>query len=152
VNTTRDTLTNATVEAVVYDVGGTVPYSQRITGVTIEAKKTMIIDVVPLFKSINKEPVYFLLLKLSNSSQTLVSRNFYWLHPTPGNYKQLGQAYRSNKIDVLTTATATIKEESYNIRVVVKNGEKPSGIKVLFSIFFMSEIFFPLNLVLSKKW
>jgi len=90
-----------------------------------------------LFKSINKQPVYFLLLKLSNSSQALVSRNFYWLHPTPGNYKQLGQAYRSNKIDVLTTATAIINEGSYKIQVVVKNGEKPTGIKVLFSYFFL---------------
>jgi len=131
VNTTKDTLTNATVEAIVYDVDGEVPYSQKFTSITIEPKKTMIIGEVPLFKSINKQPVYFLLLKLSNSTQTLVSRNFYWLHPTPGNYKQLGQAYRSNKIDVQTTTTATVNDGSYKIQVVVKNGEKPNGFKVL---------------------
>lgn len=97
VNTTRDTDTNAIVEAVAYDVNAKVDYSHTFTGLTIEAKKTSIIGEIPLFQSINNQPVYFLLLKLYNSNRVLVSRNFYWLHPTPGNYKQLGDVFQSSK-------------------------------------------------------
>lgn len=81
----------------------------------------MIIGEIPLFKSINNQPVYFLRLKLSNAIQSLVSRNFYWLHPTPGNYKQLGDVFRSNKIDVVTRTSATKTGDAYKVRVVVEN-------------------------------
>jgi hypothetical protein len=56
VNTTRDTDTNATVEAIAYDVNAKVGYSHPFTGLTIEAKKTTIIGEIPLFKSNNNQP------------------------------------------------------------------------------------------------
>lgn len=122
-------MTNATVVAIAYDVDGKIPYSKVFSGLTIEAKKTMTIGEIPLFKSINKQPVYFLLLKLITSEKVHISRNFYWLHPTPGNYKQLGQAFRTNKIDLTVTTTSTIMENSYNIQVTLKNDKE---IKVSF--------------------
>lgn len=124
VNTTRDTLTNATVVAIAYDVDGNIPHQKVYKGLTIETKKTMIVAEIPLFKTINKQPVYFLLLKLITAERVHVSRNFYWLHPTPGNYRQLGQAFRSNKIDLTVATTSTIVENSYNIQVTLKNDKE----------------------------
>ncbi|KAG0564645.1 hypothetical protein KC19_8G127800 [Ceratodon purpureus] len=120
-NTTRNSLTNATVEAIAYDVDAKMVYSETFTGLSLEKKKTTIVGEIPLFKTINDQPVYFLRLKLNGVDHGLISRNFYWLHPTPGNYKQLGGVFRDNKIDVVTKATSTRSGDMISIRVVVEN-------------------------------
>lgn len=126
-NTKKTTLSSTTVEATVYDITGAIAYSTAWRSLTFEAKTTTSVGSVPLFKTINKQPMYFLLLKLQDSTRALVSRNFYWLHPTPGSYGQLAGHFRSTKIPVAISAHATISGNTYKIRVQVANRKGNTG-------------------------
>jgi mannosylglycoprotein endo-beta-mannosidase len=127
VNTKKTTLSSTTVEATVYDITGAIAYSTAWRSLTFEAKTTTSVGSVPLFTTINKQPMYFLLLKLQDSTRALVSRNFYWLHPTPGSYGQLAGHFRSTKIPVAVSAHATISGHTYKIRVQVANRNGNTG-------------------------
>jgi mannosylglycoprotein endo-beta-mannosidase len=72
--------------------------------------------------------VYFVLLKLLNSSGALVSRNFYWVHPTPGSYALLSGAFREQKVHIKTTTQVRLTGRfSYSISIYVENPSKERG-------------------------
>lgn len=121
VNTRRETMSDCVVEASVFDVNGENPYSDIFKGLSVAAKATSTVGNIPLFKSINDHPMYFLLLKCLSSSGKLISRNFYWLHPVGGSYTQLAGEFRDHKVPITTSATCTVNNDSYNFSVRVAN-------------------------------
>lgn len=136
VNTTREAMSNCVVEASVFDVNGENTHSDIFRGLDISAKTTTTVGNIPLFTSINDQPMYFLLLKCLGSSGKLISRNFYWLHPVGGSYTQLAGEFRTHKIPITTSATSTVDGGSYDFNVQVANKNTSSAAAVAFGLYF----------------
>ena len=97
VNTTSEELSNIAIEASVWDLEGTCPYYKVFENLSALAKKTVPIVEMKYPKSKNPKPVFFLLLKLYHTSDFgILSRNFYWLHLSGGDYKLL-EPYKRKK-------------------------------------------------------
>lgn len=124
VNTTAEELSNVAIEVSVWDLEGTCPYYKVVEKLSIPHKKTTPILELKYPKSKNPKPVYFLLLKLYNiSDDHILSRNFYWLHPSGGNYKLL-ESYRKKKIPLTITSQAFITGSTYELQMHVQNKSK----------------------------
>ncbi|KAL5712702.1 mannosylglycoprotein endo-beta-mannosidase [Ranunculus cassubicifolius] len=124
VNTTSDTLSDIAVEASVWDLDGTCPYFKVTGKLTVPPKKTQTTVEMKYPKSKNPKPVYFLLLKLFNTSDnSILSRNFYWLHLKGGDYTLL-EPYRKKKIPLKITSQVFITGPKYNIQMRVHNKNK----------------------------
>lgn len=145
VNTRREVLSDCLVEAMVFDLNGeTKALSKTFERRMIPAKITSAIGNIPMFESesTSDQSIYFLLLKLSDSSGALISRNFYWLHRLGGNYSELGQQFRTLKVPVTTSAKGKITTENntYHITVHVTNkiidSSKPQDHHVAFGLYF----------------
>lgn len=117
-----------------FDVNGENPYTNTFKGLTAAAKSTTTIGNIPLFKSINDQPVYFLLLKCGSSSGNTISRNFYWLHPVGGSYLQLAGEFRAHKIPIASFASLRVDNSgSYKYSIRVHN---TSPTAVAFGMYF----------------
>ncbi|KAF9607598.1 hypothetical protein IFM89_037526 [Coptis chinensis] len=131
VNTTSDGLSNIALEASVWDLDGTLTYYKVTESLTVPAKRTQIIVEMTYPKSKNPQPVYFLLLKLLNTSDnSIISRNFYWLHLSGGDYKQL-ESYRTKTIPLKITSKASITGFTYKVQISVENTSKSPNLKRL---------------------
>jgi mannosylglycoprotein endo-beta-mannosidase len=125
INTRKDQLSGFSVKATMYDIEGAIVYTNTIEHLTLPAYMTVSVGKVPLFESPNTQPVYFVLLKLLDSSGALVSRNFYWVHPTPGSYALLSGAFREQKVHIKTTTQVRLTGRlSYSISIYVENPSK----------------------------
>ncbi|KAG6588476.1 Mannosylglycoprotein endo-beta-mannosidase, partial [Cucurbita argyrosperma subsp. sororia] len=124
VNTTSDELSGIAIEASVWDLEGTCPYFKVFEKLSLPPKQTSSIVEMEYPKSKDSKPVYFLLLKLYNiSNYGIISRNFYWLHQSGGDYKQL-EPYRKSNIPIQVTSQVIIKGSTYEVRVNVQNKSK----------------------------
>ncbi|KAI3810552.1 hypothetical protein L1987_20171 [Smallanthus sonchifolius] len=124
VNTTSTELSDVAIEVSVWDLEGTCPYYEVTENVSVPSKKTVSMFEMKYPKSTDPKPVYFLLLKLYNKSDfRIISRNFYWLHLTDGDYKLL-EPYRKKKIPLKMTSDISISGSTYKVRVNVKNTSK----------------------------
>lgn len=120
VNTTASPLDNLSIEATVWGLDGSIPYHQVAQQINVPLKKTMVTFEMQYPKTKNALPVYFLLLKLTDSSNTLLSRNFYWLHLPGGNYEAL-ESFKSKKIPVRMGTKSQITGNDCKIQVQVEN-------------------------------
>ncbi|XP_020961094.1 mannosylglycoprotein endo-beta-mannosidase [Arachis ipaensis] len=124
VNTTLKELSNVGMEASVWNLEGTCSYYKILENLSLLPKKVASISEMDYPKSKNSELVYFLLLKLySMSDHTTISRNFYWLHISGGDYKLLEQ-YRKKKIPLRITSQTSNEGSTYKIQIQVKNTSK----------------------------
>ncbi|VFQ69098.1 unnamed protein product [Cuscuta campestris] len=124
VNTTSQQLSEVAIEVTVWDLQGECPYYKVSEKLNVPPKKTMSTFKMEYPKQENAKPVYFLLLKLYNvSDQTILSRNFYWLHLSGGDYKLL-ESYREKKIPLKVTSQTFINGSSYEMRLVIENTSK----------------------------
>ncbi|KAM7278691.1 hypothetical protein ACFE04_005825 [Oxalis oulophora] len=131
VNTTSEILSNVAIEASVWDLDGTCPFYKVYENLSIPAKRTVPIIEMKYPKSKNPKPVYFLLLKLYHMSDDgIISRNFYWLHLSGGDYKLL-EPYKKKKIPIKITSMVFIKGSTYEIEMHVKNTSKKPDSKIL---------------------
>ncbi|XP_052734776.1 mannosylglycoprotein endo-beta-mannosidase isoform X2 [Vigna angularis] len=128
VNTTSKELSNVAIETSVWDLEGTRPYYSLNENLSFLPKKVAPIIEMEYPKSKDPKPVYFLLLKLYNmSDKSVISRNFYWLHLSGGDYKLL-EPYREKKIPLKITSKVSIEESVYNIQMHVTNSsERPES-------------------------
>lgn len=79
----------------------------------------------------NPKPVYFLLLKLYYMSDYgILSRNFYWLHLSGGDYKLL-EPYKRKKIPLKITSKVFIEGSTYEIEMNVQNTSKKADCRTL---------------------
>lgn len=123
-NTTSEELSNVAIEASVWDLEGTCPYYRVHENLSLLPKKVAPIVEMKYPESKNPKQVYFLLLKLYNmSDSSIISRNFYWLHLSGGDYKLL-EPYRKKKIPLKITSKVLIEASTYNIQVHVTNTSK----------------------------
>lgn len=121
VNTTSDELSGIAIEASVWDLEGACPYYKVFDKLSVPPKKTVSIVEMNYPKSQSPKPVYFLLLKLYHMSDSgIISRNFYWLHVSGGNYKLL-EAYRKKKVPLRITSRAYVRGSTYEIDMHVQN-------------------------------
>lgn len=111
-----------------WDLEGTRPYYSLNENLSFLPKKVAPIIEMKYPKSKDPKPVYFLLLKLYNmSDKSVISRNFYWLHLSGGDYKLL-EPYREKKIPLKITSKVSIEESVYNIQMHVTNSsERPES-------------------------
>ena len=124
VNTTSTNISNVAIEASVWDLEGTCPYYKVYDKLSVPPKKTVPIIEMEYPKSKNAKAVYFLLLKLYNKSDYgILSRNFYWLHLSGGDYKLL-EPYRSKKIPLKITSKVLITGSTYEIQMHLQNTSK----------------------------
>lgn len=124
VNTTSKELSNIAIEASVWDLEGTCPYYKTFENLSVPQKKTVPIVEMKYPKSKNPKPVYFLLLKLYYMSDNrILSRNFYWLHLSGGDYKLL-ESYRKKKIPLKIISKILIKGSTYEVHMHVQNTSK----------------------------
>lgn len=124
VNTTSDELSGIAIEASVWDLEGACPYYKVFDKLSVPPKKTVSIVEMKYPKSQSPKPVYFLLLKLYNMSDFgIISRNFYWLHVSGGNYNLL-EAYRKKKVPLRITSRAYVRGSTYEIDMHVQNTSK----------------------------
>lgn len=132
VNTLSEELSNVAIEASVWDLEGTCPYYKVYEKLSVPPKRTVPIIEMKYPKSKNPKPVYFLLLKLYNKSDYgILSRNFYWLHLSGGDYKLL-EPYRNRKVPLKTTSEVFIKGSTYEVHMRVQNtSKKPSSLSYL---------------------
>ncbi|CAK9163379.1 unnamed protein product [Ilex paraguariensis] len=132
VNTTSEELSYVAIEASVWDLEGACPYYKVSEELTVLPKQTVPIFEMKYPKSKNPKPVYFLLLKLYHVlDYGIISRNFYWLHLSGGDYKLL-EPYRNKKIPLKITSQAFIGGSTYEIRMHVQNrSEKPDSTSLL---------------------
>ncbi|XP_023747621.1 mannosylglycoprotein endo-beta-mannosidase [Lactuca sativa] len=144
VNTTSEELADVAIEVSVWDLEGTCPYYKVSETLSIPSKKTVSLFEMTYPKSKNPKPVYFLLLKLYDTSNShIISRNFYWLHlpNTTGDYKLL-EPYKKTKIPLKLTSDISISGSTYNVRVKVKNkSKKPDPVTLLDKNKFMETNF-----------
>lgn len=135
VNTTSKELSDVAIESSVWDLEGACLYYEVLEKLTIPSKKTVSISEMKYPKSDNSKPVYFLLLKLyKREDYRLLSRNFYWLHLTGGDYKLL-EPYKKNKVSLKITSMTYITGSSYEIRMNVENtSKKPDSRTLLHNI------------------
>lgn len=132
VNTTPENLSDVAIEVSVWDLEGACPYYEVFDSLTIPPKKTLPTYEMKYPKSENAKAVYFLLLKLyRKSDNTIISRNFYWLHLPGGDYKLL-EPYKKNKIPIKIMSLTLIRGSSYEIRMHIQNtSKKPDSISPL---------------------
>ncbi|EOY11335.1 Mannosylglycoprotein endo-beta-mannosidase isoform 5 [Theobroma cacao] len=131
VNTMSEELSNVAVEASVWDLEGACPYYKVFDTHSFPPKKVVSIGEMNYPKSKNPKPVYFLLLKLYDvSNYHIISRNFYWLHLSGGDYKLL-EPYRKKRIPLKITSKTFIKGSSYEIEMNVQNKSKKPDPKIL---------------------
>ncbi|KAL9320281.1 hypothetical protein ACSQ67_012120 [Phaseolus vulgaris] len=124
VNTTSEELSNVAIETSVWDLEGKRPYYSLNENLSLLPKKVAPIVEMKYPKSKDPKPVYFLLLKLYNmSDKRVISRNFYWLHLSGGDYKLL-EPYREKKIPLKITSKVSIQESIYNIQMHVTNSSE----------------------------
>ncbi|KAK9735414.1 hypothetical protein RND81_04G204500 [Saponaria officinalis] len=124
VNTTSKQLSDVAVEVSVWDLEGARPYYTVHKKLSVSPKKTVKITEMKYPKSKNAKPVYFLLLKLYNmSDNSILSRNFYWLHLPGGDYKLL-EPYKSKKIPLKITSTISDKGSSREVHINIENSSK----------------------------
>lgn len=122
VNTTRYRVEGGSVHAEIWDLDGACPDFVTFNYVNVPAWNTS--DLFELGCDKLKgggKMVYFLLLKLVDNAQRVVSRNFYWLHQPKGDYTPLGGGFRSRKIPVSVSATGSVKHRVWSVAVDVKN-------------------------------
>ncbi|XVE63002.1 hypothetical protein DITRI_Ditri06bG0164900 [Diplodiscus trichospermus] len=131
VNTKSEELSNVAIEASVWDLEGACPYYKVFDKLSLPPKKVVSISEMKYPKSKSSKPVYFLLLKLYHvSDYSIISRNFYWLHLSGGDYKLL-EPYRNKRIPLKITSKTFIKGFSYEIEMNVKNKSKKPDPKIL---------------------
>ncbi|GLT28906.1 hypothetical protein SLA2020_038080 [Shorea laevis] len=131
VNTMSEELTNVAIEASVWDLEGTCPFYKVYDKLSLPPKKVIRIEEMEYPKAGNPKPVYFLLLKLYNMSDYgIISRNFYWLHLSGGDYKLL-EPYRMKKIPLKITSKTFVMGSSYEIEMHVQNKSKKPDSKSL---------------------
>lgn len=119
-----DELSNVAIEASVWDLEGTCPYYKVYEKLSVPPKRTVPVVEMKYPKSKNPKAVYFLLLKLYNKSNYgILSRNFYWLHLSGGDYKML-EPYRKRKVPLKITSEAFIKGSTYELHMLVQNTSK----------------------------
>lgn len=124
VNTTSDEISGVAIESSVWDLEGTCPYYKVLKKLSLPPKQTSSIVEIEYPKSKDSKPVYFLLLKLFNvSDDGIISRNFYWLHQSGGDYKLL-EPYRKRNIPIQITSEVNIKGSIYEVRMNVQNKSK----------------------------
>lgn len=124
VNTQSKELSDVAIEASVWDLSGTCPYYKVFEKLTVPPNKVVSIGEMKYPKSKNPKTVYFLLLKLYNTSDYgIISRNFYWLHLPGGDYNLL-EPYRKRKVPLKITSKAFIKGSTYEMEMHVKNTSK----------------------------
>ncbi|GAB2218725.1 hypothetical protein Drorol1_Dr00001954 [Drosera rotundifolia] len=142
VNTTSEQLSNVALEASVWDLEGECPYYKVHDNLTIPPKKTLPIVLMKYCKSKSMKPVYFVLLKLYRMSDDgILSRNFYWLHGSGGDY-QLLELYKKKRVPLKITSTASIKGSTYDLRMHVQNiSKKPDQNNRLFKNFFCPKVY-----------
>lgn len=123
-------MSNVAIEASVWDLEGTCPYYKVHENLSLLPKKVAPIVEIKYPKSKNPKPVYFLLLKLYNmSDSTIISRNFYWLYLSGGDYKLL-EPYRKKNIPLKVTSKVSVDESTYNIQLNVTNTSKRPDTKI----------------------
>ncbi|XP_073136768.1 mannosylglycoprotein endo-beta-mannosidase isoform X1 [Henckelia pumila] len=131
VNTTSKELSDVAIESSVWDLEGACLDYEVLEKLTIPSKKTVSISEMKYPKSDNPKPVYFLLLKLyKREDYRLLSRNFYWLHLTGGDYKLL-EPYKKNKVSLKITSMTYIRGSSYEVRMHVENTSKKPDSRTL---------------------
>lgn len=114
-----------------WDLEGACPYYQVSEMLSVPSKKTLPIFEMKYPKSKNPKAVYFLLLKLYNvSDDGILSRNFYWLHLSGGDYKLL-EPYRQKKVPLKIISQAFIRGSTYELRMHVENKSKKPNSKSL---------------------
>lgn len=129
VNTTSDELSDVAIEASVWDLEGTCPYYNVHERLSVPPKKTVTITEFNYPESKNPKPVYFLLLKLYRMSDYgILSRNFYWLHLTGGDYKLL-EPYRMKKIPLKITSKVASLGNAYEVLMKVENTSKKPNLE-----------------------
>lgn len=140
VNTTSTELSNVAIEASVWDLEGTCPYYKVLEKLTVPSKRTLPIFEMKYPKSEVAKPVYFLLLKLYRvSDYGILSRNFYWLYLTGGDYKLL-ESYRKRKVPLKITSEVSMKGSRYEIQMQVQNtAKKPGSVSLLDKNKFISK-------------
>lgn len=117
-------MSDLAIEVSVWDLEGTCPYYKVHENLFLLPKKVAPVGQMNYPKSKNPKPVYFLLLKLYDmSDHRIISRNFYWLHLSGGDYKLL-EPYRTKKIPLKITTKVLLEESTYNIQVHVTNTSK----------------------------
>ncbi|KAM7478054.1 hypothetical protein LguiA_026267 [Lonicera macranthoides] len=124
VNTTSNQLSDVAIEASVWDLEGACPYYKVSESLTITSKKTSPIFEMKYPKSKNPKTVYFLLLKLYKTSDYgILSRNFYWLHLSGGDYKLLDQ-YKNKNVPLKITSQVLVRGSTYEVRAHIQNTSK----------------------------
>ncbi|KAL8088663.1 hypothetical protein AgCh_038441 [Apium graveolens] len=133
VNTTANRLSNVAIEVSVWDLDGACPYYKVTEVLSVPSKTTVPIMEMKYPKSKRPKPVYFLLLKFYNvSDESILSRNFYWLHPPGGDYKSL-EPYRKKTVPLKITSLTMIRGSSYEMRMHVQNtSKKPDSKNLLY--------------------
>ncbi|XP_057821601.1 mannosylglycoprotein endo-beta-mannosidase isoform X1 [Cryptomeria japonica] len=126
VNTTSSPLSGVIVDTSVWELEGSCPYHKLSKSISVPPKKTLPIFEMEYPKTKNAKPVYFLVLKLlDKSNSNILSRNFYWLHLAGGDYKPL-EAYRSKRVPIRTSAKVTLVGQTYKAEMKVHNLSKIS--------------------------
>ncbi|PQQ06518.1 mannosylglycoprotein endo-beta-mannosidase [Prunus yedoensis var. nudiflora] len=117
-------LSDVAIEASVWDLEGTCPYYIAHEKVSKPPKRTVPIAEMKYPKSKNPRPVYFLLHKLYHMSDyRIISRNFYWLHLSGGDYKLL-EPYRKKTVPLKVTSQVSIKGTTYEMHMRIQNKSK----------------------------
>ncbi|XP_008450651.2 mannosylglycoprotein endo-beta-mannosidase isoform X1 [Cucumis melo] len=124
VNTTSNEISGVAIEASVWDLEGMCPYFKVFEKLSLPPKQTLSIAEMEYPTYENSKPVYFLLLKLYEvSNDGIISRNFYWLHQSGGDYKKL-EPYRKINVPIQVTSKVNVKGSSYEVRMNVQNNSK----------------------------
>lgn len=121
-------MSDVAIEASVWDLEGTCPYYKVHETSPVPPKKVVPVGEMKYPKSKNPKPVYFLLLKLyKKSDNRILSRNFYWLHLSSGDYKLL-EPYKKKKIPLKIVSKVFIEGSAYEIQMHVQNtSERPDS-------------------------
>ncbi|XP_057515834.1 mannosylglycoprotein endo-beta-mannosidase isoform X1 [Amaranthus tricolor] len=129
VNTTSHKLSDVAIETSIWDLEGTCPYYNVYERLSVLPKKTVTITEMKYPESKNPKPVYFLLLKLYHMSDyRILSRNFYWLHLSVGDYKLL-EPYRTKKIPLKITSKVISQGYTYEVLMEVENTSKKPNLE-----------------------
>jgi len=97
-----------------------IPYHKINKNISVPSKITLPVFEMQYPKSHNAKPVYFLLLRLLDTSAKNLSRNFYWLHLPGGNYKLL-ETYRSKKVPIRSTTKVFLVGNTCTVQIKVHN-------------------------------
>ncbi|XP_068658779.1 mannosylglycoprotein endo-beta-mannosidase [Aristolochia californica] len=131
VNTSSSKLSDVAVEASVWDLDGQCPYYKVFETLLLLPKTVTQITEIKYPKSKTAKPVYFLLLKLFNKSDShVISRNFYWLHLPGGDYELL-ESYRTKRVPLKITSQVMIRGSTYKVQMHVKNMSTEPQPKIL---------------------